>query len=86
MCAVLVDGAHAVGAIPLEIASIGAHYYTSNLHKWLCTPKGAAFLWVDRSQHETVRPLVTSHGYGLVRSLTVFLAFLCVQFVPSTIP
>lgn len=63
---VLLDGAHAVGAVPLSVDTLGADYYTSNLHKWACSPKGAAFLWVHPAHHRSLKPLVTSHGYGLV--------------------
>ena len=66
--AVCVDGAHAVGAVPLTIPSLGVHYYTSNLHKWACCPKSAAFLWVAASEQPTMAPLVTSHGYKRVRA------------------
>ncbi|MEE2904577.1 MAG: aminotransferase class V-fold PLP-dependent enzyme [Myxococcota bacterium] len=66
----MVDGAHAVGMLPLDLDRLGASFYTSNCHKWLCAPKSSAFLHVKPAFQEVIRPLSLSHAASLPASDT----------------
>lgn len=64
----LVDGAHAPGMVPIDLQKLRPAYYTGNLHKWICAPKGTAFLWAREDKQDELQPPVISHGNNRPRS------------------
>lgn len=61
---VLVDGAHAVGMIDLNISRLGVNWYAGNCHKWLGAPRGCGFLWTREEDQRLLRPTTISHYIG----------------------
>jgi hypothetical protein len=61
---VLVDAAHVPGMLDVRVEDLGCDYWTGNLHKWCCAPKGTAVLWVSPERRATVAPMTVSHFAG----------------------
>jgi isopenicillin-N epimerase len=59
----VIDGAHAPGQGSLDLEKLGADFYSGNLHKWLCGPKGAGFLYARQEVQSLLEPLVVSWGW-----------------------
>jgi L-cysteine/cystine lyase len=57
---VLLDGAQALGAIPLDVHALGCDFYASSGQKWLCGPEGTGSLWLR--EPESLRVAFTSYG------------------------
>jgi isopenicillin-N epimerase len=58
--ALLVDGAHVPGQLPVEVSALGADFWVGNLHKWAYAPRGTALLAVAPAWRDRIRPLVVS--------------------------
>ena len=61
---VLVDGAHAPGAITLDIPALGVDWYAANLHKWAHSPRSCGVLWATPERQASLHHPVTSWGHN----------------------
>ena len=59
----IIDGAHVPGHIDLDIKKLDPDIYTGACHKWMCAPKGTAFLYAKKEIQDYIDPLVISWGY-----------------------
>lgn len=59
----IIDAAHSPGQIALDLKRLDADVVFGNCHKWMLSPKGAAFLYVKRELQHLLEPLIVSWGY-----------------------
>jgi L-cysteine/cystine lyase len=52
----LLDGAQGVGAVPTDVAALGAGAYAAAGQKWLCGPEGTGVLSIAPALRERLRP------------------------------
>ncbi|MBN1968346.1 MAG: aminotransferase class V-fold PLP-dependent enzyme [Candidatus Delongbacteria bacterium] len=65
----IIDAAHSIGHIDIDLKELEADFYFSNIHKWLFAPKGCAFLNTKKEYQSIVKPLITGWGWGNEREL-----------------
>jgi isopenicillin-N epimerase len=61
---ILVDGAHAPGSIKINLAELDCDFYLGNLHKWICSTRGGAFLFSKKIHINSIRGAIVSHGHA----------------------
>ncbi len=66
----IIDGAHAPGQVALDLQTMAPDFYFGNMHKWLCGPKGSAFLYVRSDKQSMIEPLVIGWGWGKNKNLS----------------
>ncbi len=61
---VLVDGAQAAGAVPVDPVALGVHAYAFPAQKWLLGPEGLGALWVDPAAMGRIAPVFSGYETG----------------------
>ncbi len=59
-CEVIVDGAHTFAHIDFKIPDLGADYFATSLHKWLCAPFGSGMMYVRKEKIAGVWALLSN--------------------------
>ncbi|HEX2691493.1 MAG TPA: aminotransferase class V-fold PLP-dependent enzyme [Kofleriaceae bacterium] len=58
----IVDGAQAVGAIPVDVKALGCHVYATSGHKWLLGPPGTGMLYLSSELGDRVAVIALADG------------------------
>lgn len=59
----LVDGAHGIGLLDIDLDKLKPDFFLSNIHKWMYVPRGCAFLYVDPKHFRKIHTVPISHTY-----------------------
>lgn len=58
----LVDGAHGPGQVQVDLHNLGAAYYTTSCHKWMCAPRGVGFMYARQDRISRLKPLIIARS------------------------
>jgi L-cysteine/cystine lyase len=70
---VLLDGAQGIGAVPIDVRSLGCAFYAASGQKWLCGPEGSGCLYVHPDRLDDL--LVPWPGYASLADPAQALSF-----------
>jgi len=59
----LIDGAHAIGMLPVNVEDIGCDFYISSPHKWLLAPKGCGVLYIREELCDRLWSTIATEGW-----------------------
>ena len=66
----VVDGAQAVGGMPVDVKALGCHAYATTGHKWLLGPKGIGLLYISADAADAIKPVQWMSGKKFVSGST----------------
>jgi selenocysteine lyase/cysteine desulfurase len=66
----VVDGAQALGQIPVDVKALGCHAYAAPGHKWLMGPKGTGVLYLASETGDRVEPVQLEDGHRFISNST----------------
>lgn len=96
---VLVDGAHTIGQIDVNLKELNCDYYATSMHKWLNAPLGSGLLYIKKDLMESHHPILSydasvedlslrytylgTHAYQNLKTLEAVLDYLDITGLPA---